>query len=226
MRKAPEAVLNFLVFAREDILRAHRIGRDEIYVVDDDPVVRDLLSIILGNEGYDVVCFADGDALLAATRGKDPLCIFLDLYIPGRSGLEVLKHLHASGRGIPVIMMSGAGDIATAVDAVKHGAFDFVEKPFRGSEIVARLNEAVSVHLRQRKRPGVLPENFPGRDQLTTREIQVLAHCVLGESSKETAKALGISPRTVEDHRSNVMRKVGARSAVDLTRIVMGATAA
>lgn len=207
-------------------MRAHRIARDEIYVVDDDPVVRDLLSIILGKEGYDVVCFADGDALLAATRGKDPLCIFLDVYIPGRSGLDILKHLHASRRGIPVIMMSGAGDIATAVEAVKHGAFDFVEKPFRGSDIVARLNEAVSAHLRQRRQPGILPEKFPGRDQLTIREIQVLTHCVRGESSKETAKALGISPRTVEDHRSSVMRKVGVRSAVELTRIVMGATAA
>ncbi len=204
-------------------MRTHRIVRGEIYVVDDDPAVRDLLSVILRNEGYDVVCFADGKALLTAARGRDPLCIFLDLYIPGRSGLDILKHLHASGRGIPVIMMSGAGDIATAVEAVKHGACDFLEKPFRASDIIARLNEVVSAH---RRKPASLPQSFPGRDQLTDREVQVLAHCVRGHSSKETAKALGISPRTVEDHRSNVMRKVGARSAVDLTRIVMGAHAA
>jgi len=224
MRTKAKADIRFAcLFAEEDILRAHRIARDEIYVVDDDPAVRELLSIILRNEGYEAVCFADGEALLAAMRSRDPLCIFLDLYIPGRSGLEILKHLHASGRAIPIIMMSGAGDIATAVEAVKHGACDFLEKPFRGSDIIARLKEAVPPH---RGEPRTLPLDFPGRDQLTLREIQVLTHCVRGHSSKETAKALGISPRTVEDHRSNVMRKVGARGAVDLTRIVMGANAA
>lgn len=193
--------------------------RDEIYVVDDDPVVRDMLSMLFSNEGYDVVCFADGDSLLAATRARQPVCIFLDLNIPGRSGLDVLKHLHATGQSVPVIMISGEGDIATAVDAVRHGAFDFVEKPFRGRDVVALLKQAIAPSTA----PDGLPRRFPGREQLTARELEVLSRCVLGETSKQIAKTLGISPRTVEDYRSSLLRKMGARSAAELTRIVMAA---
>src|SRR3974390_811465 len=106
-----------------------------------------MLSMVLTRAGYRVVCYADGDSLLAALRTRQPLCILLDVHLPGRSGLDVLKRLHPARSATPIIMMSGRSDIATAVDAVRHGAVDFIEKPFRGAEVVALLNETVAHHL-------------------------------------------------------------------------------
>jgi len=197
--------------------------RGEVYVVDDNPIVRDMLSVVLSREGFDVICFADGESLIVETRRKQPLCIFLDVHVPGRSGLDILKQLRSADYPVPVVMMSGKGDIPTAVAAIKDGAFDFMPKPFRGSDVVARVNEAISHYLRRRRAARSSLGDFPGRQVLTDREIQVLEQCMRGASSKEAGKALGISPRTVEEHRSNIMRKIGARTMVDLARIVMAA---
>ena len=123
--------------------------RGEIFVVDDDPAVRETLSVVLSAAGYQVVCFADGAALLAVARSRSPLCIFLDVHIPGRSGLDILKELHAEDYPAPIFMISGRGDIAMAVDAIKNGALDFIEKPFRGAEIVTRVEEAVGAFARR-----------------------------------------------------------------------------
>ena len=112
--------------------------RGEIFVVDDDPAVRDTLSMVLTAGGYQVICFADGAALLAIARTRTPACILLDVHIPGKSGLDILKELHGEDYPAPIFMISGQGDIAMAVSAIKNGALDFIEKPFRGSEIVAR----------------------------------------------------------------------------------------
>ena len=118
-------------------------SRGEIFVVDDDPAVRDTLSMVLSAGGYQVICFADGAALLAVARTRTPACILLDVHIPGKSGLDILKELHGEDYPAPIFMISGQGDIAMAVSAIKNGALDFIEKPFRGSEIVARLDEAI-----------------------------------------------------------------------------------
>ena len=112
---------------------------DEIFVVDDDPGVRAALSAVFSREGYRVTCFVDGTSFLAAARARTPACIVLDVHIPGRPGLEVLKELNAHNYAAPIFMISGRGDIPMAVDAVKNGAFDFIEKPFRGSDVVARV---------------------------------------------------------------------------------------
>ena len=117
--------------------------RGEIFVVDDDPGVRDTLSLVLTAGGYQVICFADGAALLSVARSRTPACILLDVHIPGKSGLDILKELHGEDYPAPIFMISGQGDIAMAVRAIKNGALDFIEKPFRGSEIVERLNEAI-----------------------------------------------------------------------------------
>ena len=114
-------------------------SRGEIFVVDDDPAVRDTLSMVLSAGGYKVICFADGAALLSVARSRTPACILLDVHIPGKSGLDILKELHGEDYPAPIFMISGQGDIAMAVSAIKNGALDFIEKPFRGSEIVARL---------------------------------------------------------------------------------------
>src|ERR1700754_2993399 len=126
-------------------------SRGEIFVVDDDPAVRETLSMVLSAGGYQVVCFADGAALLTVARTRTPSCILLDVHIPGKSGLDILKELHGEDYPAPIFIISGQGDIAMAVNAIKSGALDFIEKPFRGSEIVARLNEAIDAYARRKQ---------------------------------------------------------------------------
>src|SRR6202050_3626821 len=122
------------------------IPRGEIFVVDDDPAVRETLSVVLSAGGYQVICFADGSALLAVARSRTPACILLDVHIPGKSGLDILRELHGEDYPAPIFIISGQGDIAMAVSAIKNGALDFIEKPFRGNEIVARLTEAIEAY--------------------------------------------------------------------------------
>jgi FixJ family two-component response regulator len=200
--------------------------RGEIFVVDDDPAVRETLSLVLSAGGYKVICFADGAALLAVARTRTPSCILLDVHIPGASGLDILKELHGEDYPAPIFMISGQGDIAMAVSAIKNGALDFIEKPFRGSEIVGRLDEAIEAYERRQAESTtskIASLHFPGREPLTRREREVLEQFASGASNKEAGRHLGISPRTIEDHRANIMKKLGARNAADLIRIVMTA---
>src|SRR5437868_15228540 len=115
----------------------------EIFVVDDDQAVRQTLTTVFTAAGHAITCFADGAALLAATRHQTPACIILDVHIPGRSGLDILKELNADDYPAPIFIMSGQGDIAMAVDAIRHGALDFIEKPFRGSVVVQMVRDAI-----------------------------------------------------------------------------------
>jgi FixJ family two-component response regulator len=199
----------------------------EIYVVDDDPAVRETLSIVLTAAGYKVICFADGAALLATARHRSPLCMLLDVNIPGKSGLDILKELRAQDYPAPIFIISGLGDIAMAVDAIKSGALDFIEKPFRGNEIVQRIEDAIGAFTRRRVQGSnakTLSFNFPGREPLTRREREVLELFSSGLSNKDAGRHLGISPRTIEDHRANIMKKLGARNSTDLIRLVMEAS--
>jgi FixJ family two-component response regulator len=196
----------------------------EVFVVDDDPAVRETLSIVLSAAGFQVICFADGESLLAVARGRSPACILLDVHIPGRSGLDILAELHAEDYPAPIFMISGKGDISMAVNAIKNGALDFIEKPFRGKEIVSRVEEAIEAFSRRREagQDSKAPSyNFPGKEPLTLREREVLELFSAGNTNKEAGRQLGISPRTIEYHRANIMKKLGARNATDLVRIVM-----
>lgn len=200
--------------------------RGEIFVVDDDPAVRATLSIVLSGAGFEVICFADGAALLAVARSRTPLCILLDVHIPGRSGLDILSELQGEDYPAPIFIISGNGDIAMAVDAIKKGALDFIEKPFKGSEIVFRVDEAIAAFTRRQMAQltsRLANYHFPGREPLTKREREVLELFTSGVTNKEAGRQLGISPRTIEDHRANIMKKVGAKNAADLVRIVMEA---
>jgi FixJ family two-component response regulator len=206
---------------------AEPLSRGEIFVLDDDPAVRDTLSVVLSASGHKVICFADGAALLAVARTRTPSCILLDVHIPGKSGLDILKELHGENYPAPIFMISGQGDIAMAVSAIKNGALDFIEKPFRGSDIVARLDEAIGAYARRKANAspsGIATLHFPGREPLTRREREVLEQFTSGASNKEAGRQLGISPRTIEDHRASIMKKLGARNAADLVRIVMTAS--
>jgi FixJ family two-component response regulator len=195
-------------------------GSGEVFVVDDDPMVLNALSVFLSREGYRVAGFSDGASFLDAARSRTPICIILDVQMPGKSGLDLLKELKAQDYPAPIFIVSGSGDIPTAVEAIKRGAFDFIEKPVNASTVVTRVREAVEAWAR-RNGNGNLPHVFPGHEQLTSRERDVLAQIAAGSSNKQAGRELGISPRTIEVHRARIMEKLGARNAADLMRIVL-----
>jgi FixJ family two-component response regulator len=197
----------------------------EIFIVDDDPAIHTALSMVFSREGYQVTSFFDGASLLSATRSRTPVCVVLDVHIPGRSGLDILRELNAQNYPAPIFIMSGQGDIPMAVEAIRYGALDFIEKPFRGSEIVTRVREAIEALKRRRvdeKASDTFKFHVPeGREPLTPRESEVLALFVAGASNKEAGRQLGISPRTIEVHRARIMEKLGAKNIADVIRIVM-----
>ena len=194
----------------------------EVFVVDDDAGVRDALSAVLTHAGYRVRTFADGTSFVSVARSETPSCVILDVRMPGRSGLDILKALNAEQYPAPIFMISGEGDIPMAVEAIRNGALDFIEKPFNGESVVASVRAAVEGHGQRRQADNeVLSARFPGRDLLTPREREVLGKIASGASNKEAGRQLGISPRTIEVHRARIMEKLGARNAADLVRIVL-----
>ena len=196
-----------------------------IYIVDDDPAVRDALSVVFELEGFDVSTYDGGDSFIDATRRQQPAVVILDVHMPGRSGLDILKTLNADHYPAPIFIISGQGDIPMAVNAIKQGAFDFIEKPFDADTVVQRVREALDAMERRKNGPSKqeILDNFPGRDLLTPREFEVLSQITGGASNKEAGRQLGISPRTIEVHRARIMEKLGARNAADLVRIVLTA---
>jgi FixJ family two-component response regulator len=195
---------------------------NEIFVVDDDPSVGTALSIILGGDGFAVTRFDEGEAFLAAARSRTPDCVLLDVHLSECSGLELLRQLDAPRYPAPIIIISGSGNIATAVDAIRNGALDFIEKPFSAAAILARVREAIRARQDRDRADDPVARGFPGRDRLTARERDVLGRIAQGASNKEASRELGISPRTVEVHRARIMEKLGAKNAADLMRIVLG----
>ena len=195
----------------------------EIFIVDDDPLVRDALSVVFTLAGYKVRAFADGASFVAAARAEAPACIILDVHMPGRSGLDILRALNAEHYPTPIFIISGQGDIPMAVEAIRNGALDFIEKPFNGETVVTRVREAIEARTRRSEAGGLeaLAAQFPGRDLLTPREREVLGKIAEGASNKEAGRLLGISPRTIEVHRARIMEKLGAKNAADLVRIVL-----
>jgi FixJ family two-component response regulator len=194
----------------------------EIFIVDDDPAIRQMLSILFSQAGYRVTCFAEGASLLASARTVVPACIILDVNIPGRSGIDILRQLNAEDYPAPIFVISGQGDIPMAVEAIRSGALDFIEKPFRGSAVVTRVKESIEAWTHRQQgdiTPNLIPN--PCREPLTRRERDVLTLIVAGASSKEAGRKLGISPRTIEFHRARIIEKVEAKNTADLIRIVM-----
>jgi two-component system response regulator FixJ len=192
-------------------------GRPEIFVIDDDVTARDALTLILSPKGYEVSAFADEHSFLAAASLRCPACILLDLGMQARSGLDILKELTAQRYDVPIIMISGQGSIPTAVDAIRAGAFDFIEKPFNADAVVSRVCDAIAA--------SAIPHEIESltefRDVLSPRECEVLEQILSGLSTRATALKLGISHRTIEVHRAHILVKLGARNPADLVRIVL-----
>jgi two-component system, LuxR family, response regulator FixJ len=196
----------------------------EIFIVDDDYDMREALSAIFRKEGFRTAAFADGRSFVRLGRDQTPACVLLDLCMPGTSGLDVLKALDARNYPAPILIISAQEDVLNVVQAMRNGAFDYLEKRLDAESILSRVIEAIEAWKQLRERddvPTALSPSIHGYYQLTRREREVLAQIAAAASNKETARNLGISPRTVEIHRGRIMHKLGAKNSVDLMRIVM-----
>ena len=194
-----------------------------IYVVDDDEAIRRSLSFLLKTSGYAVRLFEGGTAFLKEAAGLEPGCVLLDVRMPDIDGLEVQRELRARGVMLPVVIMTGHGDIDMAVAAMKAGASDFIEKPFEKAALLGCVEAARRVAVADRG-AGARAEDARARlNVLTDREREVLDGLVEGLPNKTIAFDLGISPRTVEIHRANLMQKLEVKSLAEALRIAFHA---
>lgn len=195
--------------------------RDEltVYVVDDDAGVRDSLALMLGLAGYRTALFAHAEAFLAAWRAEWAGCVVADLRLPGKSGLELQAELRARGAMLPFIIITAHGDVPSARSAFQADAVDFLEKPFDHAQLRAAIETAFSREDARLARAG----DAARLAALTAREREVLDLAAKGLHAKEIGSALGISPRTVEVHKTRIMEKLGARNLAELVRFALGA---
>ena len=192
-----------------------------VYVVDDDEAVRASLRLLLKSLGIPAITHGSGAEFLAQYEPEHPGCIILDVRMPGMSGLELQEELNRRGAVIPIIFITGHGDVPMAVEAMHHGAIDFLQKPFSDKDLTDRIHEALSIDLRNRALLGEKDMIRARLAALTPREIQVLRLVTLGKSNKAIAGDFDLSQRTVELHRAHLMEKMGASSLAHLVRMTM-----
>jgi FixJ family two-component response regulator len=190
-------------------------------VVDDDTGVRNAMRALLKSVGLECALFASAQEFLATYQPAQPGCLLLDIRMPGMSGLELQQQLNLRGAVIPVIFMTGHGDIPMAVEAMQHGAFDFLQKPFRDQDLLDRIQRAIVKDGELRKSLGEHARIKAHLDSLTPREREVLDLMTQGKQNKSIGQDLGVSPRTVEIHRARVMEKMEAHSVAELVRMML-----
>lgn len=190
-----------------------------IFVVDDDDGMRRALGTLLSTVGYKTAVFSLPREFLAQFKADEPGCLILDIRMPQMSGLEVQQQLNRAGAMLPVIFITGHGDVPMAVQAMKEGAFQFIQKPFREQELLDHINHALQFDRDNRKDIALRTEIQRRLEMLTPREKQVMDLVVEGEANKVMAIDLGLSERTVEIHRAKVMEKMGARSVAHLVKM-------
>jgi len=198
-----------------------------IHVVDDDEAMRDSLAWLLDGERYAVHTYASGEDFLArieAGAGR-PACVILDIRMPGISGVEVHEHLGRRGIATPVVFVTGHGDVPMAVEAIKRGAFDFIEKPFSETKLMAIIERALEEDARRAGACSAQSGIAQRLAKLSPREKEVLDLVIAGKMNKTIADAMNISIKTVEAHRAKVMDKMGARSLAELVQLVVQARA-
>lgn len=191
-----------------------------VYVVDDSAEVRESLAVLLRSKGLQSRCFSDAGAFLDACSPTAAGCLIADVRMPGLSGLDLQRHLQEQGCTLPVIIITGHGDVPMAVRALKAGALDFIEKPFAPSVLIPLINEALALDGRlrqQRNEEAMLKARFA---LLTPREREILQQVVEGRFNKVIAADLGVSVSTIEAHRKKIMEKLRASSLYDLVQIV------
>lgn len=194
-----------------------------VHIVDDDAAIRRSVGFMLKTSGHRVEAYESGDALLKAGAHLEEGCILLDIRMPGMDGLEVQQALQEKGIGLPVIIMTGHGDVALAVRAMKAGAVDFIEKPFNKDVLIGSLEEGYRRLTRKEATDDRRRDAEVRLQALTPRERDVLNGLAEGLPNKTIAYDLGISPRTVEIHRANLMTKLGVRSLSEALRIAFAA---
>jgi len=192
-----------------------------VFVVDDDEGVRNSLRFLLRSVGLQTQTVASATEFLDAYKPSQAGCLVLDVRMPGMSGLELQQQLNLRGAVIPVIFITGHGDVPMAVEAMQQGAFDFLQKPFRDQDLIERIQHALERDARARAALDQHAKIRERLDSLTPREREVLALMTRGKPNKIMAAELGVSQRTVEIHRARVMEKSGAASLAQLVRMVM-----
>jgi FixJ family two-component response regulator len=193
----------------------------ELFVVDDDPAMRDALSVVFTRAGFRVTVFADGASFIAGVRDREPAAVLINLNLLDRSGLSVLGQIDMQHFPVPIFVISGESDVALVAEPVKNGAFDYVIMPIDAHAIIARVDDAIRIYAKRDGDENVTTYEFLGQELLTPREREVLAQIAAGVSKKGAGRRLGISPRTIEAHRARIMLKLGARNTAELVRIAL-----
>jgi RNA polymerase sigma factor (sigma-70 family) len=196
-----------------------------IYVVDDDDAFRDSLRWLLESAGYRVAVFPSAERFLASYRPGPNACLLLDVRMPGLSGIELQAELNRRGDAVPIIFITGHGDVPMAVEAVKMGAFDFIEKPCADSRLLALIERVSTQGGTARHEQAQRLSAAVRLRTLTEREREVLDLVVVGKKNKQIAEGLGISVKTVEAHRARAMEKMGAASIAEVVRAMMSGKA-
>ncbi len=192
-----------------------------VFVVDDDDAMRESLTWLIESVGLNVETYASADDFLKSYYPGRPGCVLLDVRMPGMSGLELQGHLQQQQVTVPVIMITGHGDVPMAVRAMKAGAIDFIEKPFNDEQLLESIRNALSIDDTRRDEQAFKAEIASRLAQLTPRESEVMDMVTAGKSNKEIANSLGVSAKTVEAHRAKVMEKMEAGSLAELVRLVV-----
>jgi len=190
-----------------------------VHVIDDDEAMRDSLAFLLDSEDIESRLYDSAAAFLAALPEVAPGCILTDVRMPEMSGLDLMRRLKAAGVGLPVVVMTGHADVPLAIEAMKLGVVDFIEKPFADDALLSALREALEHGSARRQREGERAAVAARLASLSGREADVLKGLVAGRPNKVIAFDLGISPRTVEIYRANLMTKMQASSLSDLVRM-------
>ncbi len=199
--------------------------KGNVYVVDDDEAVRDSLQWLLEGKDYRVRCFDSAETFLSRYDPREVACLIVDIRMPGISGLELQDRLVERKSPLPIVFITGHGDVPMAVTTMKKGAMDFIQKPFKEEELVSLVERMLD----QARDSFNDSQTAANRDalmaKLTTREAQVLERIVAGRLNKQIADDLGISIKTVEAHRANIMEKLNANTVADLLKIALGQNA-
>lgn len=190
------------------------------HLVDDDDAIRDALAWLLKSRGTPCATHASAESFLAAWSSELAGCLILDMRMPGMTGLDLFDILRERGSQLPVIFLTGHGDVPLAVAALKKGAFDFFEKPFNDNELATRVQEAMEHDARQRAASASADSINNRLSTLTTRERQIMELVLAGKFNKVIAEELNISMRTVEVHRANLFEKMGTKTAVELANLL------
>src|SRR4051794_28811625 len=199
------------------------MSRGKVYVVDDDEAMRDSLGFLLGSADFDVAIFESAQHFLDAVSGIGFGCVLSDVRMPGIDGIELLKRLKASRSTFPVLIMTGHGDVPLAVEAMKLGAVDFLEKPFEDDRLIGLIDIALKQAASGARTESVTQDIAGRMESLSPRERQVMKGLVAGLSNKLLAREYDISPRTIEVYRANVMTKMQAGSLSELVRMAIRA---